>query len=207
MNPRPPRCRIICKGGLMYTTGEDVKALEEKFGRPYVTDMRYEIRAAEFDIVKSSMGRGRAHDVTMFIRNRERPDDIVVIRKPFFPAGAFRAPSGAAEKGEGLEAGAVREGREETGLDIGIERYLVRVNAVFSNEGRRIEWTTHVFEAGHAPGQIDPIDKEEIAQARWASLDELQGPIRQVLLDTGWGLFGYRVALTDLVVDRLGAKR
>jgi len=197
------RCKIRWQGGNMYTKDHDIRALEKKLGKPYVTDMRYEIRQSEFDMVKSSMRRGRAHDVTMFIRNTDAPEEIVVIRKPFFPAGAFRAPSGAAEEGEGLEAGAIREGKEETGLDIGIGRYLVRINVVFSNEERTIDWTSHIFEASHEPGDIDPIDTNEIAEARWASLDELQGTIRQVLLDTGWDLFQYRVALHDLTVDRM----
>ena len=47
---------------------------------------------------------------------------------------------------------------------------------------------------------LEPIDTEEIAEARWATLDELQGPIREALLDAGWDLFRYRVALTDLTV-------
>jgi len=52
-------------------------------------------------------------------------------------------------------------------------------------------------------GEIDPVDTHEIAEARWATLSELQGPLRASLLETGWGLLRYRVALTDLTVDLL----
>ena len=87
----------------MYTRNEDIAATEQALGVPLVCEMEYEITPGEFDMVKSSMHAGRAHDVTMFIRDGGNPDQIAVIRKPFFPEGAFRAPSGAAKPGESLE--------------------------------------------------------------------------------------------------------
>jgi 8-oxo-dGTP pyrophosphatase MutT (NUDIX family) len=191
----------------MYTLEADVAALEAKLGKPVVRAMSYEIDASEFDMVEGSMYNGRAHDVTMFIRKKDDPGRIVVIRKPFFPPEAFRAPSGAANRGESLEDGAVRESKEETGLDVQLTRYLARINARFTSEDRVIDWTSHILEAREISGKLEPIDTHEIAEAKWASLDELQGPVRQALLDTGWGLFRYRVALTDLTVQALeGAK-
>jgi 8-oxo-dGTP pyrophosphatase MutT (NUDIX family) len=191
----------------MYTLEADVAALEAKLGKPVVRVMSYEIDASEFDMVEGSMYNGRAHDVTMFIRKKDDPGRIVVIRKPFFPPEAFRAPSGAANRGESLEDGAVRESKEETGLDVQLTRYLARINARFTSEDRVIDWTSHILEAREISGKLEPIDTHEIAEAKWVSLDELQGPVRQALLDTGWGLFRYRVALTDLTVQALeGAK-
>jgi 8-oxo-dGTP pyrophosphatase MutT (NUDIX family) len=99
--------------------------------------------------------------------------------------------------------GAVREAHEETGLDIELTRYLVRINVKFTSGDRLIDWTSHIFEARQVDGVIDPIDTGEIAEARWAALDELQGDIRKALLDTGWGLLSYRVALTDLTVEHM----
>ena len=176
---------------------------EDKLGKPVVTEMHYEINTVEFDMVEGSMGDGRDHDVTMFIRNKEDPNKIAVIRKPIFPATVFRAPSGAASLDEPLVDGAVREAHEETGLDIELTRYLVRINVKFTSGDRLIDWTSHIFEARQVDGVIDPIDTGEIAEARWAALDELQGDIRKALLDTGWGLLSYRVALTDLTVEHM----
>ena len=187
----------------MYTSDHDIEITERALGEPLVCSMDYEISPGEFDMVKRSMHRGRAHDVTMFIRNSIDPEQIAVIRKPFFPQDAFRAPSGAANEGESLVDGAVRESKEETGLDVSLTRYVLRINARFTSEGRVIDWTSHIFEALAEPGEIDPIDTREIAEARWATLSELQGPIRQKLLDTGWDLFRYRVALHDLTVSRM----
>ena len=191
----------------MYTSYDDIATIERDLGAPLVCDMDCEITTGEFDMVKSSMRDGRSHDVTMFIRNGEHPDQVAVIRKPFFPEGAFRAPSGAAKPGESLASGAVRESMEETGLEVTLESYLVRINVRFTSDGRVIDWTSHVFEASAAPGEIEPVDTREIAEARWATLAELQGPIRQKLLETGWDLFRYRVALHDLTVTRIHGAR
>ncbi|MCJ7653294.1 MAG: NUDIX hydrolase [Actinobacteria bacterium] len=157
----------------MFKREDDVIETENKLGRPTVARMHYELSPVEFDVVEGSMGDGRDHDVTMFIRNGQNPNKIAVIRKPFFPEPVFRAPSGAATLDEPLIDGAVREAHEETGLDIELIRYLVRINVKFTSGGRLIDWTSHIFEARHVHGDIQPIDTDEIAEARWATLEEL----------------------------------
>ncbi len=191
----------------MYTSDGDVLELEARFGTPVEREMEYEIGPWEHGVVVGSMRKGRAHDITFFIRKRDDADRLVVVSKPFFPPGAFRAPSGAANPGESLEEGALREAREETGLLVELTRYLVRIKARFTSGDREpIGWTTHIVEAREVAGRLEPIDTVEIAEARWATFEELQGPVRQVLLDSGWGLFRYRVALTDLSVEVLEVK-
>ena len=188
----------------MSTREEEKEALERKLGTPVLRSWEYEIGKWEYDVVDGSMCDGRAHDVTFFIRKGDDPYKVVVVRKPFFPPGAFRAPSGAATRSETLEQGALREAHEETGLDVELTRYVARIEAKFTSGDREpIRWTTHVLEARQIGGSLQPIDVVEIAEARWATLEQIQGPIRQVLLDSGWDLFRYRVALTDLTVDAL----
>ncbi|MDD5747826.1 MAG: NUDIX hydrolase [Actinomycetota bacterium] len=189
----------------MYTKISDVEQLEKKLGEPFVTEMTYELETGEFDMVKSSMAKGRAHDVTFFIRKKDDDETIAAIKKPFFPPGAYRAPSGAAYPGESLEQGAIREAKEETGLDVELTRYLARINATFTNNGRIIKWTTHIFEAREVGGSICPHDTEEIAEARWVKIEDLKGKIRDTLLKTGVALFAYRVALTDLALKEIEA--
>ena len=109
----------------------------------------------------------------------------------------FRAPSGGLEPGEALEQGAPREAKEETGLDIALERYVLRIEAVFTEGNRTQPWVSHVFTARRVSGQLKPIDLHEIARATYATVAELQGRIRDVLLATGRPLLRYRVYLTD----------
>ena len=188
----------------MYTRAEDVEETERRLGSPAAVQMAFEIGPYEYDVVEGSMQGGRAHDVTMFIRGKDDRGLVAVIRKPFFPTGAFRAPSGASKPGETLEKGALRESLEETGLEVELTHYLARINARFSSGDRPvINWTSHVFDALERAGEIGPIDTGEIAEARWSTFEELQGSIRQALLDANWGLFRYRVALTDLTLERM----
>ena len=192
----------------MYTTVKDVRKTEQRLGSPVTVEMAYEIEPYEYDVVEGSMQGGRAHDVTMFIRGSEDRGLVAVIRKPFFPLGAFRAPSGAAKPGEYLEQGALRESLEETGLEVELTRYLARIKAKFTSGDRPvINWTSHVFDALERAGEIGPIDTGEIEEARWSTIEELQGRTRQVLLNSDWGLFHYRVALTDLTVKRMEERR
>ncbi|HEX6989930.1 MAG TPA: hypothetical protein VF282_10735, partial [Bacillota bacterium] len=51
--------------------------------------------------------------------------------------------------------------------------------------------------------QPEPVDTHEIAEVRWSTLEELQGPVRRALLQTGRGLLRYRVSLTDAVIALL----
>jgi len=170
-------------------------------------------------MVLASRKDGRMHDVTVFILDGY--GRVAVIRKPFFVPGAWRVPSGGIHRGEDVEQGIKREMREETGLDIALRRYLLRIAVRFVSEwcsdgccpegqgqpSRVQPWVSHVFAATlpvPAPdAALQPEDHQEIAAARWATLDELQGPIRQALLGTGRGLFCYRVRLTDLAVEML----
>lgn len=188
----------------MYLGAAAVAECERRFGRPLPVTIEARLDPAEMDALVRSQRHGRAHDVTFFILDeRER---VVVIRKPSFPAGCWRPPSGGVEPGEGMEAGALREAREETGLEIALERYLVRVDGRFVEEGaagRIIPWTSHVLTSRAVGGRLEPIDRKEIAEARWATLADLAGPVRAALLASGRGGFRYRVALHDAVLALL----
>ena len=132
---------------------------------------------------------------------------MALIRKPIHPPGVFRAPSGGLTPGEPFKEGAKREAREETGLEIEIERYLLRIQVRFICDEENIEWTSHVFSARAVGGELAPQDTREILATRWATLEELQGPIREAVLASGWGLLDYRVTLTDRAVALLHKER
>ena len=102
-------------------------------------------------------------------------------------------------------AGAGREAKEETGLDISLERYLVRAQVQFFAGEKTVDWTTHVFSARSTAGDLYASDTVEISEVRRVSLEQLQGPIRQRMLDSGRRLMAYRVWLTDETLAELTA--
>ena len=181
----------------MYVTAEMIRDVERRFGSPREVALAYEMSRGEFDMVRRSQKHGRAHDVTIFIIEGER---IVVIKKPMYPTGAYRAPSGGIAPGERFDDGAIREAHEETGLEIALEKYVLRARVKFTCEGDVIDWTSHVLTAHEIGGVLQPIDTHEIIEARFATITELMGVIRDALVRSGSTGLKYRAELNDIVI-------
>jgi ADP-ribose pyrophosphatase YjhB (NUDIX family) len=184
----------------MYVDAKLIKEVEDKFGRPRVLHLEHEIGDKELAFVRATQNHGRAHDVTLFIFD---DDQLALIRKPMFQRPIFRAPSGGLNPGESFEEGAKREALEETGLEIELEEYLLRIHVRFTGDDDYLDWTSHIFKAQAVGGKLEARDTREIAETKYGTTEELQGPIRQALLDNGGRLLAYRVALTDATVDIL----
>jgi 8-oxo-dGTP pyrophosphatase MutT (NUDIX family) len=170
----------------------------EQYGEPALLDWDGEVSDPELAMILYSPAR--RHDVTLFVFNGER---LALIRKPHFPEGLWRTPGGGIKPGEEFVAGVVREAREELGVEVELDRYLVRSQAVFRFADLAVPWQTHVFSASTTGEHLAPLDTHEIAEARWGTAAELLGPIRENLLETGRALWRYRVALHDAAVAAL----
>jgi ADP-ribose pyrophosphatase YjhB (NUDIX family) len=100
---------------------------------------------------------------------------VLVVRTTYLGPG-WMLPGGRIERDETPHAGAQRETREETGLDVAIDR-LVLVDA---RRGRDVSF---VF-AGHVTGGELRPQFGEIAEAGWVARDEIartSEPLRQLL--------------------------
>ncbi len=188
---------------MAYVSDEMIAAMEERYGAPRHLDLSFEILPAEMKMLRGSKKHDRNHDVTIFIFKDRSYREFAAIAKHMFPPGAYRAPSGAANPGEDLEAGTLREAREETGLEIELDRFILHIHARFTCGPVVENWRSLVFTAMRNGGELRHQDLEEIRETRWVTLEELQGPIREKLLATGMGLFAYRVALHDASVEEI----
>ncbi len=93
----------------MYVTSEIVREVEHRYGTLVEMSRQYEMTPEQLDIVRLGQKHGRCHDVTLVIVDDER--NIVVIRKPSYPLGAYRTRSGGFEVGESFDDGAIREAK------------------------------------------------------------------------------------------------
>ena len=189
----------------MYITQEVLNKIERKYGVPEILHTRYTMNRAEFDLLKWSMRNGRRHDVTLFISNEEK-DKIVVIRKPSYPKGVYRPPSGGIEPGEDFEIGARREAYEETGLEVELQKYTLRSHVNLAFEDEIVAWTSHVLAARATGGRLELIDKKEIAGVRWATVNELRTELLVRLRQSASAGLQYRAELQDATLKQYGGK-
>jgi len=184
----------------MHVTPEVVRCLESAWGTPATADLSYPMGVREWGLVAHSAERRRTHDVTPLI---PRHGALAVIQKRGYPSGVWRTPSGGVAPGEGFEDGAVREAWEETGVRVEPSQYLLRARVRFTRGSEHLVWWSHVFQMRYLAGEPHPMDIREIAAARWADLEELAGPVHQVLTNAGSGGFLYRDRLQDLAAPLL----
>ena len=184
----------------MHLTEEVLAPIRARYGEPRILEWEGEISGREYGI--ATFDPLRTHDVTLFILNGER---LALIRKHPFAPDVWRPPGGGVKEGEDFDQAVLREAYEETGLRIELRRYLVEARARFAYGDHVLDWRTHVFLATTDDESIEPHDLDEIAEARWGTLEELAGPLRARLLATGRAFWRYRVALHDAAIAALAA--
>jgi len=153
----------------------------------------------EFTNLEESMEDGRNSDVTLFIFKGGK---VIVISKPWYPPGLYRAPSGGVRPGESLEEVSLREAYEETGAKIKLQKYVLRIEVTFSHERKEVVWSSHIFTAKYVSGKIKPVDTKEIKEAKLMSLIKLSS-LKPLLLKTGSGGLAYRAALTEKAIAEI----
>jgi 8-oxo-dGTP pyrophosphatase MutT (NUDIX family) len=99
--------------------------------------------------------------------------EVALIRVARADGHAWALPKGWVEKGEDLEQTAVREVREETGLQAKVLRKLGEITYEFyaKPERSRVLKTVHVFLLECLGGNIADHD-DEVEEARWFPFDD-----------------------------------
>jgi 8-oxo-dGTP pyrophosphatase MutT (NUDIX family) len=105
--------------------------------------------------------RGRAH--------------VAAIRPQGKPAGLWALPKGNLDPGESPAETAVREVREETGVEGRLVEKLGDVRYTYTRGGLRVFKIVSFYLLTAGAGRIGAIDEAmrvEVAEARWLPLDE-----------------------------------
>lgn len=148
----------------------------------------------------------RRGEVVLAIR---RPDGQILLHtKRFYPEGVFRLPSGGVLPGEKVLAGLRRESKEETGLDVDVDRFVGTVEYEFCHGQRKIPFVSYVFivQADDGlPAVQDP--QEQITGFRYVTPSEIREVAVQLrALSARWSDWGrFRAPPHDYVANALGA--
>lgn len=114
-------------------------------------------------------------------------DRLLVVRRGHGPAaGEWAVPGGRVEAGETLHEAVVREVREETGLDVVVERFLGWVERL----GDDHHFVILDFVVGVLDPDPVPVAGDDAAGAAWVPLHELSEirlveGLHEFLTDTG----------------------
>lgn len=103
-----------------------------------------------------------------------------------------------------MSQGARREAWEETGLEVEVERYVLRLQADFWCGQRTRPWISHVFMTSSAGTSPEPVDVREVESAAWVTLQEFRTEVVPILRGSGWGRYEYRLCMADVVFQELG---
>jgi 8-oxo-dGTP diphosphatase len=99
---------------------------------------------------------------------------VLLVHRPSYDDWSF--PKGKLERGESIEEAALREVREETGLDCRITRKLATLRYRYRrrNEGRLRPKAVHYFLMERVRGAVR-VAGEEVDRAEWFEFDVAAG--------------------------------
>lgn len=173
----------------------ELKHLIAHYGRPKKLTFKADFQDFECELIRDSQQKGRLHDVTCFIQHQD--NGYVVIQKhQYGNSGIYRAPSGGSMSGESIEDAAIREMREETGLEIKLVRFILDLSLYIVCGSETIPWRSFVFLADIIRGEMKPLDTFEIFDVKVLTREQLLGDVDRLMKESGWGGFNYRSFLT-----------
>lgn len=134
--------------------------------------------------------RGRKSEVILAL---QRPGGRVLLHtKPFYPPGTWRLTSGGVKPKEKIVKAVRREGYEELGLRVRVERFLGVITYAFQHD-ETVAFASYVFLVS-GDGEPHPTDLDErisgYREVPWSELPAIANALEAVPPDwIDWGRF------------------
>jgi ADP-ribose pyrophosphatase YjhB (NUDIX family) len=104
-----------------------------------------------------------------------RDDKVLLIKRSKAPrAGEWGLPGGMQQLGETIQAAAVREAREETGLDVTPLGIITALDGITYDADGKIEFHYAIIEVAAEAGEGEAHAQDDALDVRWATIDEVE---------------------------------
>ncbi len=180
----------------------EIAELSTIYGEPLVGRWAREVSEATFRFWKDRSQKRFGEVVLFILRTNGR---LLLHTKAFYPEGAFRVPTGTLLEGEALLDAARREAKEETGLQIRVERFLAALEFEFCWQEQSFVIPSYLFLVRETQGSLHCEDaQEQICGFREVSPSELDCVAEQLQhLPPDWQEWGWFRAIPHRVAAQL----
>jgi ADP-ribose pyrophosphatase YjhB (NUDIX family) len=184
----------------------EIETLARRFGDPSRQTCDMEVTHATYDAWSRKIATGpvacRGEVIMVIIRPN---GNVLLHTKNFYPSGVYRLLSGRVLWQEDVEHTLHREVREETSLDVNVERFLGLIEYRFQWQGNALPFVSYLFELHEIGGHLCCLDRGEgITDFREASIEELSDVAAQLeALDSDWQDWGRFRAVAHYMVKEL----
>jgi ADP-ribose pyrophosphatase YjhB (NUDIX family) len=184
----------------------EVEALARRFGEPQRQTCTMDVTQATYDAWTRKITTGPVACRGEVIMVIVRPNGNVLLHtKDFYPSGVYRLLTGRVLWPEDVEQTLHREVREETSLEVSVERFLGLIDYAFQWNDQALPFVSYVFELHEIGGELHCIDTDEgITEFREATVNELSqvaGQLEQ--LEPRWQDWGTFRAVAHYMVQTL----
>jgi ADP-ribose pyrophosphatase YjhB (NUDIX family) len=184
----------------------EIEILSQRFGGPSRRTCEMEVTHATYDAWSRKISTGPVACRGEVIMVIVRPSGNVLLHtKHFYPSGVYRLLTGRVLWREDVEGTLYREVKEETSLDVSVERFLGLIEYHFRWQGNALPFVSYLFELHETGGDLCCLDHGEgITDFREASIEELSDVAEQLeRLDPDWHDWGHFRAVAHYMVKEL----